>query len=95
MNDNKPGTVGTDSVRDIGYAAGMAAEKPEAVDVVVTDEGSMWVFELRREAAHQWVEQYLELEPWQWLGHSFAVDWRLAEDIVQGMLYDGLVVDGS
>ncbi len=42
----------------------------------------------------QWIDENLQVEGWQWLGRSLAVDKRYAEPIVDGMIGDGLDVEG-
>jgi hypothetical protein len=61
-------------------------------DVLVRDEGSVIMLTPKSEKAKAWVDENLGLESWQWLGPSFAVEWRYAPDIVQGMMGDGLDV---
>ena len=45
------------------------------------------------EICKDWVKENVNLESWQWLGDSFAVEHRYAVDLVVGMLGEGLVVD--
>jgi hypothetical protein len=43
----------------------------------------------------QWIDENLQVEGWQWLGRSLAVDKRYAAPIVDGMIGDGLDVEAS
>jgi hypothetical protein len=43
--------------------------------------------------AFAWCDDNLELEPWQRMGASFAIDHRLAGDILNGMRSAGLQED--
>ena len=43
-------------------------------------------------AARAWVDENVPLEPWQWLGESFGVDRRFADDMTQYMQDDGLQI---
>lgn len=43
--------------------------------------------------AKSWVKRNVPLEPWQWMGPSFAVEHRFAADLVGGMMESGLVVN--
>lgn len=61
-------------------------------DMLVRDEGSVVMFTPRSVEGQAWVDDNLGLESWQWLGKSFAVEWRYAPDIVAGMQGDGLEV---
>ena len=61
-------------------------------DVLVRNEGSVVMLTPKSEEARAWVDENLGLESWQWLGNSFAVEWRYAPDIVDGMVGDGLEV---
>lgn len=45
------------------------------------------------DGAREWVKDNVHLESWQWLGHSFAVDHHYIEDLVSGMLGDGLALE--
>ena len=40
--------------------------------------------------AKSWVGQNVPLEPWQWMGKSFAVGWRYAGNLIEGMQNSGL-----
>jgi len=42
----------------------------------------------------QWIDENLQVEGWQWLGGSLAVDKRYAAPIVDGMIGDGLDLEG-
>lgn len=70
----------------------MAATKADDIDVIVTNEGTIFLFEPRTEAAREWVREHVQLEGWQWFGPAFCVEHRFALDLAQGMTDDGLVV---
>jgi hypothetical protein len=38
-----------------------------------------------------WVDRNVGLEPWQWMGPGFAVEWRYVDNLVEGMEDSGLV----
>lgn len=61
-------------------------------DILVRNESSIVMFTPKSNEGRTWVDENLNLESWQWLGQSFAVEWRYAPDIVQGMMEDGLEV---
>ena len=62
-------------------------------DVFVSNEGSLVLFTVETESARTWVGDNVQVEGYQWLGaRSFAVDRRYAEDLMTGMVEDGLEV---
>ena len=62
------------------------------VDIKVENHGSIILFTPLTTKAKRWVNENLPLESWQWLGKSFAVEPRYADDLVSGMQNDGLKV---
>jgi hypothetical protein len=63
------------------------------IDVHVRRDGySMVVLTPATDAGRAWIDEHLHAESWQWLGGSLAIDGRYAEDILDGMLGDGLEV---
>lgn len=63
------------------------------VDVRVTHHGSVTLVKPLTPAAHVWVDEHAQLESWQWLGASFAIEPRYVENLVSGMEHDGLQVE--
>ena|ERR1039458_5868484 len=61
-------------------------------DVLVRNEGSVVMLTPKSVEARAWVDENLGLESWQWLGDAFAVEWRYAPNVVDGMIGDGLEV---
>ncbi len=62
-------------------------------DVLVANHGTVALFTPMTPDAHRWVEENVEVEPWQRLGSSIACDPRCLEQLVEGMREDGLVVE--
>jgi hypothetical protein len=62
-------------------------------DVLVRDEGTVWVFNPLTAAAKEWFDENVQSEPYQWLGTSLVVDHGLALGLVQGILDAGLEID--
>lgn len=60
------------------------------VDVRVTYHGTIYMVEVVTPAAQAWVNDNLELESWQWMGGSFAVEPRMMDNLLDGMREDGL-----
>jgi len=61
-------------------------------DVLVRNEGSVVMFNPKSAEAKAWVKENLDLESWQWMGNAFAVEWRYAPDVAEGMMGDGLEI---
>jgi hypothetical protein len=61
-------------------------------DVLIRNEGTVWVFNPLTPAAQEWFDDNVESEPWQWLGTSLVVDHGMAAGLVQGILDAGLQV---
>ncbi len=63
-------------------------------DVSVTNCGNLFLFVLLTEAAVAWVHDNVSIEGYQWTSKSsFAVDYRFAGDLVEGMQGHGLVME--
>jgi hypothetical protein len=62
-------------------------------DFQVSNQGTVWQFIPNTEAAFDFLDEHVALEPWQWLGRTFAVDARLAEGLVYGIIDHGLTVE--
>ena len=65
---------------------------PTPLDVKVENQTSFWLFTPMTAAARAWVDKYANLEPWQWMGASFAVEARFVKTLVEAMRADELVV---
>ena len=44
------------------------------------------------DAAHQWVEENVITEPWQWFGGALGVDHRFARDLIDGITAAGFEI---
>jgi hypothetical protein len=62
-------------------------------DVSVSGGGTVYLFVPETEVAHAWLDDYVHLEGWQWLGRAFAVEHRFAGALIEGMVADGLRVE--
>ena len=65
------------------------------IDFVVRPHGSVWTFEPKTDSARCFVGNDLGVQSWQWLGHVFGVDHRLANDLVTALEVEGFVVELS
>lgn len=55
------------------------------VNFTVSDEGTVVFITPVSEAALQWLDENLALEPWQWLGQGFGIEHRYADEILQAI----------
>lgn len=69
------------------------SKKTKTADVKVTAGGSQYMVQPVSKLAKSWVDRNVQLEDWQWIGPSFAVDQHYVEGLVAGMQADGLNVD--
>ena len=67
--------------------------KDKIVDIQITNEGSVFQFFVLTAKAKEWVNKYLALEGWQWIGDAaFCVEHRYAVGIAQVMKEAGLKI---
>ena len=59
-------------------------------DVLVRNEGTVFVFSPLTARAKQWFDENVQSEPWQWLGDALVVEHRFAWGLGQGMKDAGL-----
>lgn len=63
-----------------------------AVDVAISNEGTIVVFEPLTDAAREWIGEHVQPDSWQWLAGRLAVEHRYAFVLIEGMRGDGLTV---
>lgn len=63
-------------------------------DVVIQNEGTIWMFIPITKKAKRWIRDHVSSEPWQWLGRSLCVDHRYGPDLAGGMADAGLNLRG-
>jgi hypothetical protein len=61
-------------------------------DVLVRNEGTVFVFCPLTDRAKDWLEENVESESWQWFGNALVVEHRHAWGLGQGMIDAGLVI---
>lgn len=71
----------------------IAGDLTMPADVLIADQGSVALFTPLTAEAHQWVEENVEVEPWQRMGTSVACEPWCLEQLIAGMQQDGLVVE--
>ena len=60
-----------------------------APDVLVRNEGTVFVFCPLTSRAKEWTDQHVQTDA-QWFGNALIVDHRFAWGVAQGMIDDGL-----
>ena len=61
-------------------------------DFRAADHGSVILIWPVSDAAHQWVEENVIAEPWQWFGGALGVDHRCALDLIDGIVAAGFEI---
>jgi hypothetical protein len=61
-------------------------------DFRTSDHGTVVLIWPVSTAAHDWVEQNLVAEPWQWFGGALGVDHRFAPDILAEITKAGFAI---
>jgi hypothetical protein len=61
------------------------------LDVAVEDHGSLWLFRPLTEDAKIWIDDNVQ-DAALWFGGALAVEARFVQEMVEGMLADGLEV---
>ena len=64
-----------------------------AADALTENYGSVALLTPMTPAAHEWIEEHLEIEPWQWIGCSIACEPCCLEHIIEGLQEKGLIVE--
>ncbi len=67
--------------------------RTKVIDFVVRSHGTIWTFEPNTDSAKSFVHPDLEVHGWQWLGQSFGVDYRLANDLIAALEGEGFVLE--
>lgn len=65
---------------------------PKDADFTISNQGSIVMFYPRSQDAHDWVDDNVGLEDWQWLGGGFACEHRMAGDLIEGIRDAGFVI---
>lgn len=64
-------------------------------DIIVRNDGTIWMLRPVTDAARAWVAQNVNIEPYMAIGDGFAADWRCGRDIVDGAEDAGLIVEAA
>ena len=65
---------------------------PQA-DFRVTYHGTITTITPLSDACREWVEENVEIEPWQRFGTSIAIEPRYVEQLTDAMIDEGLVME--
>lgn len=61
-------------------------------DVLVHNEGTVFLFNPLTPAAREWIDENVATEPYQWFGTTLVVEHRYAWGLAEGMKDAGLVL---
>ena len=61
-------------------------------DFLIADHGSIITIRPVSEAAHQWLDENVDAEPWQWLDGALCAEHRFARDLVDEIAAAGFEI---
>lgn len=64
-------------------------------DVSYVNEGTIIMVEPVSQAAKDWFKEHVSTEEWQWMGDAFACEPRMFSDLLDGLINEGFLVEGS
>lgn len=67
-------------------------EKKATADILISDEGSLYLFTWASEPGREFLRQEVTSEPWQWLGDNLAVDHRVGVGLAEYARDNGLTL---
>jgi len=67
-------------------------KKQPKIDVEVRRAANIFQFVLKTKKAHNWVDENVHSEPWQWMGNVLNVEHDVALNLSNGMQKAGLKV---
>jgi hypothetical protein len=76
----------------IEEASSITESRRTAADVSVENQGSVIVLQPLTKKAKMWIDENVSSEPWQWVGNGLVIDWRMAEELVDAMREEGLIL---
>lgn len=62
-------------------------------DFTVSNHGTICLVRPQTNEAMAFVNEKVQLEGWQWFGGAFSVDPRYLENLIEGIIEDGLTVE--
>jgi hypothetical protein len=79
--------------RILGSRQHFTGDATMAADVLTAEYRSFAMLTPMTAIGHRWVEEHVQIEPWQEFGASIACDPRCLGPLVAAMREDGLVVE--
>jgi hypothetical protein len=70
----------------------LTAKKSVTPDVLVANEGTVFLFNPLTARAKEWLDEHVQSEDYQWFGTTLVVEHRYAWGLAQGMKDAGLVL---
>ena len=70
------------------------AQSPRA-DFCVTYHGTITTITPLSDACREWLEENVEIEPWQRFGTSIAIEPRYLDHLAEAMIEEGLVMEND
>ena len=70
-----------------------AKEATHAPDVLVANEGTVFVFTPLTPRAREWFDENVQTEGWQWFGNALVVEHRFAWGLAEGLKDAGFVLE--
>jgi virulence-associated protein VagC len=70
----------------------MKESRRTTADVSVENQGSVVVLQPLTKKAKLWIDENVSSEPWQWVGNGLVIDWRMAEELIDAMQEEGLIL---
>jgi hypothetical protein len=64
-------------------------------DFRVTYHGTVTTITPLSDRCRKWLEEKVEIEPWQRFGNAIAVEPRYVEQLAEAMIEEGLVMEGD
>src|SRR5437764_6123825 len=78
-----------------GFFMPYAQQTYPQADFRVTYHGTITTITPLSDACREWVEENVEIEPWQRFGTSIAIESRYVEQLAEAMIGEGLVIEGD
>src|SRR5947207_13594464 len=76
-----------------GFFMPYAQQTDPQADFRVTYHGTITTITPLSDACREWVEENVEIEPWQRFGTSIAIEPRYVEQVAEAMIGEGFVME--
>lgn len=61
--------------------------------MIINDQGSIVMITPESDLEYDWLTDNTNAESWQWLGSSLAIDYRFADNLIEGIQDAGFIVE--